>query len=288
MPTKVEKDAITGTETTGHEWDGIRELDTPLPKWWLYVFYATIAFAALWVVLYPALPWVDSHTVGLLRQTNRDDLATVMAVPDPRQAEYRARIADASFADIRRDPALLAFATTGGKAVFNENCAACHRAGGAGAKGFPNLADDDWLWGGSLDAIHQTIQHGIRNADAESRQSQMPKFGEGVLTAPQIGDLAEYVLSLNGKAQSVEAAARGEKLFAENCVACHGENGEGSREVGAPKLKEHIFLYGGDRATLVQTIGGGRGGSMPSWTGRLDPVTIKMLAVYVHELGGGE
>jgi cytochrome c oxidase cbb3-type subunit 3 len=288
MPTKVEKDAITGTNTTGHEWDGIRELDTPLPKWCLYVFYATIVFAGIWVVLYPALPWVNAHTSGLLGQTNRGDLAKVMATPDPRQAEYRTRIAAASLDEIRRDPALLAFATAGGKAAFNENCAACHRAGGAGAKGFPNLADDDWLWGGSLAQIHQTIQHGIRNADGDSRQSQMPKFSDGMLNAAQISDVAEYVLSLNGKTESEEAAARGQKVFAENCVTCHGETAGGSREVGAPKLREHIFLYGGDRATLIQTISGGRGGSMPSWSGRLDPTTIKMLAIYVHELGGGE
>jgi cytochrome c oxidase cbb3-type subunit 3 len=288
MPTKVEKDAITGTNTTGHEWDGIRELDTPLPKWWLYVFYATIVFAAIWVVLYPAIPWIDSHTPGILGQTNRGDLEQVMATPDPRQAEFRARIADASLAKIRSDPALLAFATAGGKAAFNENCAACHRAGGAGAKGYPNLADDDWLWGGSLEAIHQTIQHGIRNADASSRQSQMPKFGEGVLTAAQIGDVADYLLSLNGASPAAAAVARGRKVFAENCVACHGETAEGNREVGAPKLENHIFVYGADRKALVQTISGGRAGSMPSWAGRLDAATLKMLATYVHELGGGE
>ncbi|MBX6368221.1 MAG: cytochrome-c oxidase, cbb3-type subunit III [Rhodospirillales bacterium] len=288
MPTKVEKDAITGTMTTGHEWDGIKELDTPLPKWWLYVFYATIAFSALWVVLYPAVPFVNSHTTGILGQTNRDDLAKALATPDPRQAEYRARIETASLDEIRSDASLLAFAMAGGKAAFNENCVACHRAGGAGAKGYPNLADDDWLWGGSLETIHQTVQHGIRNPDPDSRQSEMPKFGEGMLTAAQIADVADYVLSLNGETPSAEAVMRGKAVFAENCVACHGENAEGNRELGAPKLKNHIFVYGGDRATLVQTITGGRGGSMPSWKDRLDPATIKMLAVYVHQLGGGE
>jgi cytochrome c oxidase cbb3-type subunit 3 len=289
MPTKVEKDAITGTDTTGHEWDGIRELDTPLPKWWLWVFYASIAFSLVWVVLYPAIPLGNSHTPGVLQQTNRADLAATMATPDPRQTAYREKIEAASLDEIRKDDALLAFAMTGGKAVFNENCAACHRAGGAGAKGYPNLADDDWLWGGSLAAIHQTIANGVRNADPDSRQGPMPKFGEGVLTAAQISDVAEYVLSLNGKAAaSSKEALRGWTIFASNCAACHGQKAQGNQEVGAPKLKDHIFLYGDDKKTVVQTISGGRNGSMPAWRERLDATTVKMLAVYVHALGGGE
>jgi cytochrome c oxidase cbb3-type subunit 3 len=289
MPTKVEKDAITGTDTTGHEWDGIRELDTPLPKWWLYTFYASIVFAAVWVVLYPAIPLGGTHTPGILGQTNRDDLARTMATPDPRQVAYRARIEAASLDEIRKDGDLLAFAMTGGKAAFNENCAACHRPGGAGATGYPNLADDDWLWGGDLAAIHQTIAHGIRNADPDSRQGMMPRFADGMLAPAQIADVAEHVLGLaDPAAADPQRAARGAAVFAENCAACHGENAKGSIEAGAPDLTDGIFLYGGDRRTLVQTIAGGRNGSMPAWSGRLDPTTLKMLAVYVHALGGGE
>jgi cytochrome c oxidase cbb3-type subunit 3 len=291
MPTKIEKDAITGTETTGHEWDGVRELNTPLPKWWVYTFYATIAFSAGYMLLYPSVPGIGSHFEGLLGYTNRQALSEDVKAAEGQQAAYRDRVSAASLGEIRKDPQLFAFAMTGGKAVFNENCAACHKAGGAGGKGFPNLADDKWLWGGTLNDIHQTIAHGIRNADPDSRQSAMPRFGaDGILTAAQIGDVADYVISLSSKSTVAPPAAleRGAKLFAENCAACHGADGKGNREVGAPRLTDRIWLYGGDKASVVQTITFARNGSMPAWSPRLDDATIKMLAVYVHALGGGE
>jgi cytochrome c oxidase cbb3-type subunit 3 len=289
MPTKTEKDAFTGRETTGHEWDGIRELDTPLPAWWLYIFYATIVFAIGYCILYPAIPAISWHSQGVLAYTNRDALAASTAGATGQQATFITRIGDASLEEIRKDPELLRFAETGGRAAFNENCVPCHRAGGAGAKGYPNLADDDWLWGGSLAAIHQTIAHGVRNADPDSRQSQMPRFGaDGLLTPAQIGDAADYVLSLSGQAAPAAAVARGRAVFAENCVVCHGENGIGNPEVGAKNLTDGIWIYGGDRATIVDTITNSRNGSMPAWGARLDPATVKMLAVYVHALGGGQ
>jgi cytochrome c oxidase cbb3-type subunit III len=289
MPTKTEKDVLTGRETTGHDWDGVRELDTPLPKWWLYVFLATVVFAAVYCVLYPAIPWVTSHTRGVLGYTNRTALAQNLAAAAAAQSGFRNRIRDASLDQIRADPDLLAFAETGGRAAFNENCAPCHRTGGAGAKGYPNLADDDWLWGGTLAAIHQTITHGVRNTDPDSRQSQMPRFGaDGILKSAQISDVADYVLSLSGQKAPADAVARGRAIFAENCAVCHGEDGKGNQEIGAKNLTDGIWIYGGDRATIVDTITNGRGGSMPSWGARLDPSTIKMLAIYVHSLGGGQ
>ncbi|HUH84950.1 MAG TPA: cytochrome-c oxidase, cbb3-type subunit III [Stellaceae bacterium] len=289
MPTKTEKDATTGRETTGHEWDGIRELDTPLPKWWLYIFYATIAFAVGYCILYPAIPFISSHTRGILGYTNREALTESTAEAAQQQAKFIDRVHDASLEQIRKDPELLSFAETGGRAAFNENCAPCHRTGGAGAKGYPNLADDDWLWGGTLAAIHQTITHGVRNADPDSRQSQMPRFGaDGLLKTAQISDVADYVLTLSGQKAPADAAKRGAQVFAENCAVCHGEKGAGNQEVGAKNLTDGIWLYGGDRATLIDTITNGRAGSMPAWGARLDPTTIKMLAVYVHALGGGQ
>jgi cytochrome c oxidase cbb3-type subunit 3 len=286
MPTKIEKDAVTGTETTGHEWDGLKELNTPLPRWWLYTFYATIAFSAVYVALYPAIPGLRSHTEGLLGYTNRGALTAEIETAKAGQAAMLGRIGGAALQDIRSDPELFNFAMIGGRAAFAENCAACHRAGGAGAKGFPNLADDDWLWGGTLSQIHQTISYGVRNANKDSRQSQMPRFGtDGLLTAAQIDTVADHVLSLSGAAT---ASPEGAKIFAENCVACHGEKGEGNREVGAPNLTDKIWLYGGDKASVVQSITTGRGGSMPAWSERLDETTVKLLTVYVHALGGGE
>jgi cytochrome c oxidase cbb3-type subunit 3 len=289
MPTKTEKDATTGRETTGHEWDGIRELDTPLPKWWLYVFYATIVFSIGYCILYPAIPLISSHTRGVLAYTNRDALLTSTAEATAQQAKFIDRIRAASLDEIRGNPDLLAFTETGGRAAFAENCVPCHRAGGAGAKGYPNLADDDWLWGGTLAAIQQTITHGVRNADPDSRQSQMPRFGaDGLLQRQQIEDVADYVLSLSGPPAPADTVTRGGAVFAENCAVCHGENGTGNQEVGAKNLTNGIWLYGGDRSTLVDTIAGARNGSMPAWGTRLDPTTIKMLAVYVHSLGGGQ
>ncbi|HEX7967539.1 MAG TPA: cytochrome-c oxidase, cbb3-type subunit III [Stellaceae bacterium] len=290
MPTKKEKDATTARDTTGHEWDGIRELDTPLPRWWLYTLYATIVFAVGYCILYPAVPWVSSHTKGMLdRNTNREMLAQSMAEAADAQGQFRDRIRDASLDQIRKDPDLLAFAETGGRAAFNENCTPCHRTGGAGAKGYPNLADDEWLWGGTLADIHRTITHGIRNADPESRQSQMPRFGaDGILKPAQISDVADYVLSLSGQKAPADAVKRGRAIFAENCALCHGENGKGNPELGAKNLTDGIWLYGGDKATIVETVTNARNGSMPAWNLRLDPTTIKMLAVYVHSLGGGQ
>lgn len=287
MPTKVEKDAVTGTNTTGHEWDGIRELDTPMPSWWLYTFYATIVFAAVWVVLYPSVPFLRSHFGGVLGYSQRAEVRADIAQANARQATFRQRIALASAAEVRGSDELLGFAMIGGRAAFNVNCAQCHQIGGAGVKGYPNLADDDWLWGGSLEAIEHTVRYGVRNTDERSRQSQMPRFGaDGILTAAQISDVADFVLSLSG--QIPAATGQGKAIYAENCAVCHGDNGQGNTELGAPVLNDRIWLYGGRKTDVVEMIARARNGSMPAWGPRLDDATIKMLTVYVHELGGGQ
>ena len=288
MPTKIEKDAITGKATTGHDWDGVKELDTPLPKWWLYVFYATIIWSIGYYVLYPAWPSLSSHTTGVLNYSARTDIARDLREQAEQRAPYMNRIRTASLEQIRNDPQLLGFAIAGGRSVFADNCAGCHGPGGAGTKGFPNLADDEWLWGGDLQAIHMTIRTGIRSAHPDSRLSQMPRFGlDGMLTAAQINDVTEYVLSLSATGTDGTAATRGEPLFAENCAVCHGTKGEGNPEVGAPSLTDRIWLYGGDKPSVLQSISASRAGVMPAWTDRLDEATIKMLTVYVHSLGGG-
>jgi len=288
MPTKIEKDAVTGTDTTGHEWDGIKELNTPLPRWWLYVFYATVVFSVVWAVLYPAVPYLRSHSTGLLNFSTRDEVAASITAGQAGQQVFRDKIKGMDLAAIKADPELNRFALAGGRVLFAENCAACHQSGGAGAKGFPNLADDDWLWGGKLADIQATLQHGIRSAnDADTRVSQMPRFlADGVLKASEIDAVADHVLFISGQAKADNAA--GAKLFADNCAACHGDAGKGNRELGAPNLTDKIWLYGGDKATIVTTIANSRNGVMPAWTGRLDDTAIKMLALYVHALGGGE
>lgn len=287
MTDAPERDPVTGRLTTGHQWDGIRELNTPLPKWWVYTFLVTILFAIGYCVLFPAIPFLHDHTVGLLGYTTRSELDRDLAATVEQQRAMRLRIAVAPFETVRRDPQLFAFAEAGGAAAFADNCAPCHRAGGAGAPGFPNLTDDVWLWGGKLADIAQTIIHGIRNSDPDSRQSAMPRFGlDNMLTPPQIDAVADYVTSL--RAGHPANGTAGAKVFGDNCAVCHGPNGEGKREVGAPPLNLPITLYGSDKATVVDVVTRARNSSMPAWGQRLDPVTIKMLAVYVHALGGGE
>jgi len=278
------------TETTGHEWDGIQELNNPLPKWWLYVFYATVIFAVIWSVLYPSVPFLRSHFTGLLGYTQRTEVARNLELAAGAQAVFRDRIRNLDVVAVRGDDELRRFAVAGGRVLFAENCAGCHQSGGVGTKGYPSLADDDWLWGGSLDDIERTIRYGIRSTHDETRVSQMPRFqADGILTAKEVEVVADHVLSLSGqKPANAQNAQQGAKLFADNCIACHGETGRGNRELGAPNLADKVWLYGGDRSAIVHTIAQSRNGVMPAWAGRLDDATIKMLAIYVHSLGGGE
>lgn len=287
---KIEKTPATTTETTGHEWDGIQELNNPLPKWWLYLFYATVLFAVVWSVLYPSVPFLRSHFTGLLGYTQRNEVAQNLQQAAGAQAVFRDRIRNLDVVAVRADDELRRFSVAGGRVLFAENCAGCHQSGGVGTKGYPSLADDDWLWGGSLTEIERTIRVGIRSTHEETRMSQMPRFlADGILTAKEVEAVADHVLTLSGqKPGSAQTAQQGAKLFADNCVACHGETGKGNRELGSPNLTDKVWLYGGDRNALIQTIAQSRNGVMPTWAGRLDDATIKMLAVYVHSLGGGE
>lgn len=286
MPTKIEKDSVSGQETTGHEWDGVKELNTPLPTWWVYTFYASIVFAIVYCVLYPAIPSLSGHTTGLLGYTNRSALVQELDRQNSERAKFTDRIRAASFAQIQQDPELLNFAIAGGRSAFQTNCMQCHGAGGAGSTGFPTLVDDDWLWGGKIEQIHQTIEYGIRNANEKSRATAMPRFGaDGLLTPEQVGQVTDYVLSLSGKAT---ATAEGAKIFQEQCAACHQADGKGNQEMGAPDLADGLWLYGGSRDAVYRSIFYARNGSMPAWGERLDEATIKMLTLYVHALGGGK
>ncbi len=289
MPTKIEKDSLTGTDTTGHEWDGLKELNTPLPKWWLYTFYATCVFALVWVILYPAFP--IKGATGVTGWVAREAVQGDVAAANARMAPMMNRIREATPQQIAADPGLRSFAMAGGRIAFANNCAGCHGAGGQGAVGgFPSLADDEWIWGGSHEAIHATIAHGIRAGESdEERTGIMPRFvADGVLTLPQVADTAEFVLSLSGRSTDARAAERGKALFADNCAACHGDAGEGNRAVGAPNLADRVWLHGSDKAAIQRFIANPRLGVMPAWGGRLDPATVNMLTVYVHALGGGE
>lgn len=285
-----EIDSVSGTSTTGHSWDGIKELNTPLPRWWIMTFYATIIWAIGYWVVYPAWPLVSGYTAGIFRYSARANVAVELTNLEKIRGAKMVSLGAAPLADIEKDPALLALARARGKVVFGDNCAPCHGSGGAGAKGYPNLNDDDWLWGGSLDQIMQTIEFGARSGHAKAHEGNMLAFGkDGILKKDDIVTVANYVRSLSGLPTKKDAdLAAGQKLFAENCASCHGEQGKGNIEFGAPNLTDKIWLYGSDEATIIETITNGRGGVMPAWGGRLDPATIKAITVYVHSLGGGK
>ncbi len=285
-------DEATGTKTVGHEWDGIEELDTPMPRWWLWSFYLCILFSIIYVVLYPAWPMVEKATEGTLGWTSRGQLAEEINVAEQVRNTVNDRLAQIPIERLSEDGALMQQAVAGGRAAFLVNCVQCHGSGAAGsmassslAKGYPNLNDDDWLWGGDLTAIEYTLTHGIRQqGDDMTRFSQMPGF-TGVFEDAEAEGLVDHVLSLTGKAKP---SAVGADLYANNCASCHGTAGLGDRTQGAPNLADAIWLYGGTRAEVKRQILTPRNGMMPKWQGRLDPVTIKMLAAYVHSLGGGE
>ena len=285
-----EIDDVTGVETTGHVWDGdVKELNKPLPKWWLYVLYATIIWAIGYWILYPAWPTLHGYTKGILDYSPRAEVAEEVAAAKAEQAKYLDQIAAKSLDEIAMDQELLPFVMAGGAAVFGDNCGPCHGRGGGGKVGYPNLNDDDWLWGGKLGDVKHSILYGIRSGHPEARDMAMPRFGiDKILTPTETADSTQYVLSLSDKAADAAAVKRGQEHYANNCAACHGEDGKGNIELGAPNLTDNIWLYGGTPAQIAQSIHTGRGGVMPHWAGRLDPATIKMLTVYVHSLGGGK
>jgi cytochrome c oxidase cbb3-type subunit III len=286
---RSKRDPVAEPETTGHEWDGIQELNKPLPKWWLYVFYATVIWSVGYWLLMPSWPLLSSYTKGLLDYSQREKLSLQIEAARAEKAQYRDKIAASDLAAINADPELLRFALAGGEAAFGDNCAPCHARGAQGAFGYPNLRDDSWLFSGTLEGIQQTIMYGIRADHPKTHGGMMPGFGKtGLLPADQVSDVADYVVSLSGGAHDQQAAERGAKIFAQSCAACHGPEAKGNHELGAPDLTDALWLYGGDKATIVASIDGGRTGVMPAWVHRLDPETIKELAIYVHALGGGE
>lgn len=283
-------DAPTGTSFVGHEWDGIEELDTPMPRWWLYTLYATIVFAIVMVVLYPAIPMLHGASRGMLGWSSHGQLDAELGAERARRAPTMRALATIPVEQLADNPLLLRAAQEGGRSAFKVNCAQCHGAGAAGSKGFPNLNDDDWLWGGDVATIQQTITHGVRfPGDGKTRMSQMPAFGrDGILKPEEVQDVVSFVRLVSHREPASASSRRGAPIFANNCAVCHGDHATGDRAVGAPNLTDQIWLYGGDRDTLTETVSNARYGVMPAWGDRLDPVTIKMLTTYVHSLGGGE
>lgn len=287
MMAKKRIDEVTGVEIHGHEWDGIEELDNPLPRWWLWSLYATIVWGVIYLILYPAWPMVTKATDGVLGWSSRGQLAEEMAAESERRAPILNALAQVPIERLPEDSARMQAAVAGGRAAFRVYCVQCHGSGAAGSEGYPNLNDDEWIWGGDLKAIEYTIHNGVRHPGHDAtRVGMMPAFGrDGILSAEEIGAVTDHVLSFTDRAQSTPAGA---ELYASNCAVCHADNGEGMREFGAPSLADAVWLYGGSPEQIRAQINAPRHGVMPAWEGRLDEVTLKMLAAYVHSLGGGE
>lgn len=283
-----EIDSVTNVETTGHEWDGIKELNNPLPRWWVWVFYATIVFAIGYSIYYPAIPLIEGATKGVGGYSSRLELQQTMAEVEAGRADLLEEIRTTDVTEIQDNPELARFASAGGASAFKVYCSQCHGSGAQGAAGYPNLNDDDWLWGGSVDQIAHTIRHGVRyDEDMDTRYSEMPAFGE-ILPREEVLAVAHYVRSLSGLDHDGTAMETGTRVFMENCAACHGDNGLGNTDLGAPNLADALWLYGSSHQELVSQINNPKHGVMPAWGERLGDALVKQLAVYVHGLGGGE
>ena len=289
-------DPVTGTETTGHDWDGIQELNNPLPRWWLWTFYITIAWGILYTIAYPAWPLISAATPGLLGHSTRGDVASDIAMVEEANQSLTAELQSTELAAIPTESALHDYGVKWGASIFANNCSQCHGRGAAGvqASGYPNLLDDAWLWGGTLDQIALTVEHGIRNEQSpEARWSQMPAYAD-IFSDEEVESVVHYVRQISNQEHDAALASAGEPLFAENCAACHGEAGQGMRDVGAPNLSDAIWLYGGSIETLTETVMNARFGVMPAWgetyrgASGLSDAEIKAVTLYVHQLGGGE
>lgn len=283
------RDPVTGRKTTGHEWNGIEELDTPIPRVVLFFLAAGVIFSVIYWLLMPAWPTGWSYTKGLL---GLNDRAVVMGEVEAAAAErtrWTSRIESAGFDQIRADPELMRHVMDTGSTLFADNCAVCHGVSGTGGPGFPDLTAGAWLWGGEPEVLMETIRVGINSTTEGSRVSQMMAFGrDGILNDEQVRSVASYVRSLSGQSLTPAETERlplGGEVYVAQCAVCHGPGGEGGPEVGAPRLTDDVWLYGGDAQSVRNSIHRGRQGHMPHWDGRLSSVDMKILAVYVGALG---
>ena len=287
---KKEVDHLSGVETTGHEWDGLKELNNPLPKWWLYIFYATIVWAIGYWIIYPSWPLISSYTTGVIGDSQRANALAAFEAGKAERAETGSALIEASLEEIQNTPELLEFALANGRAAFGDNCAACHGSGAVGFVGYPNLQDDNWIWGGTLDDIHTTLIVGIRSDHEDTRFGDMPSFGaDELLSAEEITQVANFVGQQAGlePEDGVDLVA-GQEVYEINCASCHGDDLKGIRDLGAPNLLANNYLYGKSIDAIKAQVNVARNGVMPAWSARLEPATVKSLAVYVHSFGGGE
>lgn len=284
-----ERDPLTGHKTTGHEWDGITELNTRVPRSiWFFIIVTHVWAVIIWILL-PSWPLLNTYTKGILGLDQQEEVqAKVMAAVEDR-ADWTDRILEQPSEEILNNPELMARVNGTAKSVFGDNCAGCHGQDAAGGPGFPSLIDDAWLWGGDTETIMETLRVGINSTHPETRFAQMMAFGaDGILERADVRNVVGYVQSLSGTAVSDEVMETGGEIFADNCASCHGEDGTGVMDLGAPDLTDDFWIYGGDAESIYRTVWSGREGWMPSWEGRLGEIERKILTVYIQGLGQQE
>ena len=267
---KSATEKIGGGADTGHVWDkDLREYNNPLPKWWLWLFYITVVFGLVYLVLYPGLGTFK----GIKGWTQANQYEAERAAVEAKAAEWFAPFASMTVPQLAGDAKAMSTANN----LFQNNCAQCHGSDGGGARGFPNLSDADWQWGGDADTIVQTITAG--------RMAAMPPWGE-VLGPDGVEEAVAYVQTLSGQPADAAKAAAGKTRFETVCSACHGMDGKGNPLLGAPNLTDQTWLYGSDAATIRETIVKGRNGQMPSFGDKLGEQRVRLLAAYVTRLSG--
>ena len=284
----LERDPKTGWLTTGHEWNGLTELNTPVPRLVFLFLAVAFLFSLGYWVLMPTWPIGTTYTKGLLGQSDRTEIVEAVKQAETDRATWTDQIAKKSFADIEADPRLMTAVRQTGRTLFGDNCAVCHGRDAKGGKGFPDLRTASWLWGGSPEAIAETIRVGINSAHPESRNSQMPAFGrDQILPRADIENVVAYVLSLRDPKVKPLAgnAEAGKAVFTANCAVCHGPDAKGKSDVGSPNLTDRFWMHGGDETSIYNTVWGGQQGHMPTWESRLSPVDRKILALYLVDLG---
>lgn len=285
-----EIDPVTGRRTTGHIWNSIKELDTPVPRGVLIFLIVTHIFAALWWVLEPSWPLGSTYTKGLIGSDQKQVVERKIVEAATSRVPWIEKIETKSFDEIRADEALMAKVNSSGHQLFGDNCAACHGRNGKGGRNYPDLTDDDWLWGGGPERIVETMTVGVNTRHSKSRVSQMPAFGaDEMLDKKQVSDVAAYVYSLSNPetstADNIGQIDAGREVFVTACSSCHGQDAKGKQDMGAPNLTDGRWMYGGSLDRIIQTVHGGRQGHMPTWDERLSPAEIKIIALYVNALG---
>jgi cytochrome c oxidase cbb3-type subunit 3 len=281
-----ERDPYTGHMTTGHEWNGIKELNAPVPKAVLFFLAVTFIFSLGYWILMPAWPTGVAYTKGLLGIDQRKTVAESVAAAAQGRAAWAQKVADGDYAAIQADPALMRTVRQTGHTLFGDNCAVCHGLQGQGGKGYPAIAKAPWLWGGEPETLAETIRVGINATHPETRVSQMMAFGrDKILERADLLKVAAYVHSLSQKTNAPAATLQeGKAVFDANCVTCHGDDAKGKREVGAPDLTDAFSIYGSDLQSIYSTVYDGRQGQMPGWENRLSPLERKILTLYLLDL----